>query len=117
MIYRMSKSLDRPVDIFGLKGEWIKVFLIVAACFLVAGFVAGAMTTSGIGITVVIVGCIGSFVTCLVVQDSVPHRNINKYSQSAAMKSCVRRKETISHIMLPDPRYQRLKIMEEADIS
>lgn len=113
MIVNFAKSLDRPVDIFGVKGGWIKIFLIAVGVCVVLGIIIGSYMTAGVGISVAIVGAIACFIACQVIQESVTHRHIDKYPLTGRMKCYVRRKETLSSVLLPDPRYQELKRLEE----
>lgn len=98
------KSLDREINIFGLRGGWVKVFLSICGCALVLALFIGAMTSTGVGFSIVIVGIAGGFITCLVLQQKMPSRQIDKVKIQSRMKGYVVRRETLSRIILPDPR-------------
>ena len=104
MTVYFAKSLDRPVDIFGLKGKWLTVFLVFAGASVLLALIAGAATTSGIGISCAIIGVACSFFGCMVKQGSVSHRQLAKSKASSSIYSFVSRRETLSRILLPDPR-------------
>ncbi len=106
MIVNFAKSLDRPVDIFGIKGKWLTVFLVCAGVALVTALVVGAMTTTGLGIATAILLIVSSFVGCLMLQGKVSHRQLSKYRASSKLPSHVARRETLGRILLPDPRYE-----------
>lgn len=97
------RSLDRPVDIFGLRGSWISVFLYTLGALLVLAFLVGAFTTVGIGFSVIIIGGIAAFFVYLVLQSKVPSRQIDKVKVSSKLRRAVIRRETISRIILDDP--------------
>ena len=98
------KSLDRPVDIFGVKGKWIIVFLVLAGLFVVLAIILGAAIRSGVGIVTAIVGIIGSFVLCYILQGKVSHRQLQKMKASEKIYPAVIRRESLCHILLSSDR-------------
>lgn len=92
------QSLDRPVDIFGLKGRWIMIFLFVCLGFLFLGIVLGCVFGTAYGLLTVILGVFLSFGVCFYIQLRVPHRRISKYMSSSVMSFDVSRRETLCHI-------------------
>lgn len=112
MMFTFAKSLDRPVDIFGVKGSWIKVFLLMVGISVFTGIIIGSMTSSGIGISICIIGAIGSFIICQVLQNTIHQRHISKLPLTGKMNTYVKRRETLSSVLLPDPRYKRVKELE-----
>ena len=104
MTVYFAKSLDRPIDIFGLKGRWLTIFLMIAGGFVLLALVVGTATTSGIGISCAIIGVAGAFFGCMVRQGSVSHRQVARAKASSSVSRFVRRRETLSRILLPDPR-------------
>ena len=93
------KALDRPVNIFGLKGAWITMFLVAAGACIMFALIAGFATTSGIGICIAIIGGIGSFVICYMTQEKISHRNLKKLSLVSKSKGYVKRRETLCRIV------------------
>ena len=93
------RSLDRPINIFGLKGEWVRYFFYLAGASLVLAFLVGSVSGVGMGFAVFLVGGIGSFFACLIFQGRLPSRCIAK----ARIRSKMRR-ESLAKILLGDPR-------------
>lgn len=100
MIVQFFKSLDRPVSIFGLKGKWITLFLVVVGICLFMGFLAGAAAGTGVGICVVLGGGVLAFLGCYAAQGKVNHRDIGKVNLASRCRTYVRRKETLARIIL-----------------
>ena len=98
------RSLDRPINIFGLKGEWVRYFFYFAGVFLVLAFLVGGIVGVGMGFAIFLAGAIGSFFACLVLQDRLPSRRIAKVRLRSKMRSRVVRRETLCRILLEDPR-------------
>ena len=86
------------MDMFGIKGKWIFIFV---ALFLV-GVLAGSVTTSGIGITVVIIGAVVDFVGVTMMQGKLSERNVQKIESTGKIYEAVCRKETLGRILLAD---------------
>lgn len=103
MIVNFAKSLDRPLEIVGLKGKWLTVFVVFVGVSIVLALVAGVLTTSGVGISTAIVLVVLSFVLCLSLQGKTSARQIPRRKASAKIYPYVRWNETISRILLPDP--------------
>lgn len=100
MIRYFTKSLDRPVNIFGLKGKWITVFLIVAGASVVLGIITGVAMGSGFGVSVAIIGAVASFMGTYVMQGRISHRDLDKMPVSGRCRCYVRRQETLCRILL-----------------
>ena len=98
------KSLDRPVNIFGLKGQWVNIFLYLLGASVILAFVIGFLTSIGGGFAVFLIGGIGSFFVCLVLQQRLPARQIDKAKIQSKMRQSVIRRETLARIVLDDPR-------------
>lgn len=109
MIVNFAKSLDRPLEILGIKGKWLTVFLIFAGGGIVAGVISGIAVSSGVGISVAIVLVIVGFVLTLSLQGKTSYRQIARQRVSSKMKRFVRWNETVSRVMLPDPFATRRK--------
>lgn len=96
MILKYYKSLDRPVNIFGIRGGWLKLFGIGAgAAFVLAlvfGFVVG--TGGGMGIFIGLVAV--DFFVCLVFQAKVPSRRLGKLKYRSRMNLRVVRRSTLA---------------------
>ena len=103
------KSLDREFEIFGIKGRWVKLFLIAAGSSVVLGIIVGAMSTSGIGVVTVIVCVALAFFGCLTMQARLPGRQVQKAALSGRMPGWVIRRETLGRIILKDARYGKVK--------
>lgn len=108
MIVRFAKSLDRPIDIFGLKGKWIKVFLVGVALILVVALVFGASAGSAYGIGSFLCLAIVWFFVCLVKQGKIPQRRLPRMGLSSRIYHQVTRRETIARILMRDPRIEDL---------
>ncbi len=98
------KSLDRPVNVFGLKGQWVNVFLYMLGGSLVLAFIVGGFTSVGGGFATFLVGGVAAFFACLVLQQKLPARQIDKAKIQSKMRQAVIRRETLSRIVLEDPR-------------
>ena len=99
------RSLDREFQILGLKGQWVKNFLIIAGAGVLFAVMAGLSTSTGIGIVIAILSLAGGFLICLVLQGKVPSRRVNKYKLRAKSFLLVIRRESISRILTSDPRF------------
>lgn len=112
------KSLDREFELFGIKGRWVKIFLIAAGISVVTGVIAGSVTTSGIGIVTVIILIAVSFFLCLTVQSRIPSRQVSKAMIGKKIQGWVIRRESLSRILLEDPRYDEVKaLLARKDVS
>lgn len=100
MRVQFYRALDRPMSIIGLKGGWIKRFLIYAGCALLLGVFIGSAMGSGVGIAVAIIGAFASFFWCLVKQEKISARRLGKEPLKTSMNVLVRRRETLSRILL-----------------
>lgn len=96
------KSLDRPMDMFGIKGKWIFIFVVLFVAVVLVGILAGSVTTSGIGITVVIIGAVVDFVGVTMMQGKLSERNVQKIESTGKIYEAVSRKETLGRILLAD---------------
>lgn len=103
------KSLDKEFEIFGLKGSWVKIFLMGAGVCLVLGLIVGAMTSSGIAVVTVLVLIIGDFLVCMMMQTRLPSRRVGKYSLASKCSGWVIRRESLGRILLEDPQYSQVK--------
>ena len=99
MIMYFCKALDRPIDIFGLKGKWITVFLCGGGACVLLAFIVGFIMTAGTGICVAIVGSVVSFVLCYAMQGKTSHRDLQKIPITAKAKGYVKRRETLCRIV------------------
>lgn len=117
------KALDRPVNIFGLKGAWITSFLVAAGGCVFLALVAGFSTTAGIGICIAIIGCIMAFVVCYMMQQKVSHHDLKKKSLVGRSRGYVKRRETLCRIVytsVEEPSWfheaQRRRDMEQLEL-
>lgn len=107
MICTSYKSLDRPMDFFGLKGRWIVIFLGGAGIAVLLGIIVGVIFTSAYGIATAILGAIAAFVFCLLQQQSVSDRKIARYKASSKCSRAVARREQLSRILLPEDDFEK----------
>ena len=99
------KSLDRPLNIFGLRGGWIKNFGIFCGIAFGVAVVVGIAMGMGPAMGIFIAGLAVSFFACLVLQAKTPARRLGKVRLRQKMNVRVIRRETLSRIVLDDPRY------------
>jgi len=100
------KSLDREVDIFGLKGRWITVFLAMAVASVIAGALLGTVF-GGVVSTIACIGLVvGCYFVCVTIEAVVPPREMPKLRAASRMPSGVSPKETLSRIYIRPP-YRR----------
>lgn len=99
------KSLDRQFEILGLRGAWVKKFLVFAGCSFGAGIVFGFGLGTGIGLVTAIIGIVGSFFACLTLQAKTPGPRLEKENLSSKCKGAVIRRETLARILLDDEGY------------
>lgn len=110
MIVYFAKSLDRPLEIVGLKGRWLTVFIAMAGVSIVVAIVAGIITTSAVGISGAIILVIVSFLLCLSLQGKTSSRQMARQKASSKIYEYVRWNETVARILLPDPMAERRKV-------
>ena len=109
MIVHFAKSLDRPVDIFGIRGKWLTVFLVLAGLSVVLALIVGSMASSGVGISIAIVLVIASFLFCMVFQGRVSSRQLEKFKASSKTIPYVRRNESLVRILTVDRGFTERK--------
>ncbi len=97
-----ARSLDRPVDIFGLKGAWIIVLLVCCGVSLFLGLIVGFFTSAGYGITTVLLLVILSVIGCFMGQSNLNHRELMKFPMSKKMDFQVIRRQTLCSCLLKD---------------
>lgn len=107
MIRTSYKSLDRPMDFFGLKGRWIIVFLACVGIAVLLGIMIGVSVTSAYGIATAILGAIAAFIFCLLRQQTVSDRKIVRYLVSSKCSRDVTRREQLSRILLPEEDFEK----------
>ena len=59
------KSLDHPFELFGIKGNWVKMVLYFAGGGLIAALLLGSAFGSGFGVFILVVSIFGGFFYCL----------------------------------------------------
>lgn len=101
------KCLDRPVDIFGLKGKWITVFLVMAGASLLIALFLGFTISSRIGIAAAFILVAISFFVCLTTQSKVSYRQIMKIPLRSLTVPYVFRRETLYRIMTIGSNHSR----------
>lgn len=102
------KSLDRQVDILGLKGKWITLFLAAAGGSLVVGILAGTVAgSSGVAIAAVIFLVAISFFVCLMMQAKIPSKRVDRTLFGRSPECVVTRRESLSRIIYPDMEYEK----------
>lgn len=98
------KSLDREFEIFGIKGRWVSILLTAAAVSVGVGLVVGFVLGTGMAIVTIIILIVIAVVVCMMMQVNTPSRRVKKAGLSPRMEGWVVRRETLSRILLPDPR-------------
>lgn len=109
MTKQFYKSLDKEMEIFGIKGKWIKYVLILAGCSVGLGVVIGFCTSSLIGFISVMTLIVVSVFAVIFLQPKCPSRRIDKAKLADKCRCWVVRRETLSRIILEDPMYYRVK--------
>ena len=94
------KSLDHPFELFGLKGAWVKMFLYIAGGGILLAIIAGSVVGTGFGVLLAIIVCGGGFFFCLTRQAAIPQRRLAKKRLSATTEALVRRRDTLSRLLL-----------------
>ena len=95
MITKYYKSLDRPLNIFGLRGNWLRVFGIFAGASVILGIVLGIPIGAGAGMGIFIGLLLVSFFICLVLQSRMPSKRLPKMALRPKMEVRVVRRETL----------------------
>lgn len=106
MVRTYFRSLDRPLNIFGLRGGWIRNFGVFSGAGLVLAIIVGVFTSSGIGMGVFIGGIAVSFFACLVLQAKVPYRRLPKAPLQEKMRLRVIRRRSLCRNVAVDARRQ-----------
>lgn len=109
MIVYFAKSLDRPLEIVGLKGKWLTVFIALAGASVLIAIVAGVATTSSVGISAAILLIVVSFLLVLSLQGKTSSRQIAQQKASVKIYPYVRWNECLTRILLPDLMAERRK--------
>lgn len=104
-----AKCLDRPVDIFGIKGKWITIFLVLAGASIVVALALGFIVSSGIGISAGIILVVTSFVVCLTRQSKTSYRQVTKAPLRSLVIPYVMRGETLCRILHTDKRFAEVE--------
>lgn len=99
-----AKSLDRPLEILGLKGKWLYLFGGAGVGFLLAAFIVGRSLGSATGIATAAFGVVGAFIVCFIMQSRYSHRRIARMFIPARIPKYVTRRETVGRVLTPDPR-------------
>lgn len=110
------KSLDREFEVFGIRGHWVKNFLLLSGGIVVVGIFLGFVFTSGVAVAFILV-CLGlDFLFCLSMQTKLPSRQVVRARLSSKSEGWVIRRETLCRILLEDPMYSEVKkILAERD--
>ena len=94
------------MDFFGLKGRWIRTFLVSLGVLLVPAILAGTVAGIGIAVGVVLGGGGFSFLGCMLLQARTPERRLDKAKLESKMERHVVRRENLSRILLSDERWE-----------
>ena len=112
MVRSFYRSLDREIQILGLKGRWVRIFLVAFALSVLFAFITGGLTSMGVGLVIFFIGIIASFLVCLVMQGRIPSRQFDKIKLNSRCALRVIRSESISRILTEDPRYEKAQRMK-----
>lgn len=109
------KSLDKPLDIIGLKGSWISIFLYCVGGALVAGLLIGIIVNAFVvGFIFVVVGIVLSYFVCITLQLKASERQVVKAKVESKVSGWVLRRESLSRILLEDPGYKEVQRLKNA---
>lgn len=100
------RSLDREIQVLGLKGKWLRIFLILFALGAVLAFLFGASSSTGIGIIVFLIVGVASFLGCLVLQGKMPSRRVDKFKIASKCSLRVVRRESLGRILTRSSVYE-----------
>lgn len=100
------RSLDRPMDLFGLKGRWIRTFLISFGVAAAVGAVLGFALGMGAAIATILGGGAACFFGCVLLQGKTSERQLEKARIESKMERYVIRRENISRTVLRDRAYE-----------
>lgn len=103
------KSLDREFEIFGIKGRWVTTVLAGAGAAVVLGVIVGSITSSLVGIAVVVIGIVVVFFGAVTLQVKLPSRQIGKKLVESKVPGWIVRRETLCRIIMDDPMYGEVK--------
>lgn len=95
----MYKSLDRPIEIFGLKGKWCRIFLVAAFAGVVLSLLFGNFLGDGMNIGLCIFSIIVSFLGCFLAQMKISEREIDRIISTPDVLCSVQKRETLSRIL------------------
>lgn len=109
MEVNFAQCLDRPFEFFGLKGKWFTVFLIGVGCAVVLALIVGFTSGTGAGIFTGIAGAAASFIICMTRQPKIKHKQLMRLGLKGQTAPYISRKETLSRILYPDPRFQQVQ--------
>lgn len=98
------RSLDRTINIFGLRGTWVRIYLTVLGISLVAAVFIGVIAGTSAGFAFFIIMLIALFFACLLIQQKLPNRQLHKARVQRKMRQAVIRRETLSRILLDPPQ-------------
>lgn len=96
------KSLDRQFEIFGIKGLWVTFVLVVSGAGALLAFLFGSVLGTAVGLIIFILSAIGSFFGAVFMQTKVSSRQIPKVLITGKMNGWVRRRESLSKILVPE---------------
>ena len=114
MTLQFYKSLDKEMEILGVRGRWIKIIIISAVCAVIFGIIVGSLTSMAVGFISVLVIIVCCVFAVIFIQPRLPSRRIAKTKIASRTSGVVFRRETLCRILLEDPRYQRVKESLEA---
>jgi len=99
-----ARSLDRPLEVGGLKGRWLSIFCGAAVASVLVAVVTGVAAGSAAGIVTAAVLVVCSYLACRALQGRVSARQLPRVGPSRSLVGGVRHNETLGRILLPDPR-------------
>lgn len=113
MYVNFHKSLDRAVDVFNLRGAWIVVFLAVVGALFFIAFIVGFIAGGAAGFCFFLVGLATDYLICLLVQQTISHRDLRKL----LAKDCrlaVDKRETLVTILISQERSNPSDIIKKS---
>lgn len=102
MVVIFRRSLDRLTDIFGLKGNWIVIFLVCIGASLFVALVVGFYAGSAYAIGTAMLLAVASFIACLSVQGKYPARRVDKIRAVRKIYRFVERRKSLCMLLRRD---------------
>ena len=87
---RVYRSLDNPSSLFGMKGVYLVVFIVLAGASAIVSFLVGALTSSIVGTLLMIASAVGSYLAVMLLQGRFTEKELRMYLASLRIPSAIR---------------------------